>query len=111
MLLSGSGLNSSNNLPGNTQLSKSSERRQLIITEVPDGFIKTNHALLNNILPVSTNKKVRTCLGSDKISVLIYKIIHGHAILIILNFYYHIFIGKINVIIKGFIPGQQAVFH
>ena len=58
MLLPGSRLNGGNNLPCNTQLSKGSERGELITTEISNRFVESNHTLLDNIFTICSDQEV-----------------------------------------------------
>ena len=96
MFLPCSRFNCRDNLSCNAQLGKGTERRQLIITEIPDGLVKANHAFLDDILPVCTYEEVGTGLGPHKITVLVDEIIKCRLIVIILDLQQDFLIREIS---------------
>jgi len=57
VFLPGGSLYGGYNLPCYTELGKSAEGRKLVLPEIPYGFVKANHSLLNDVFPIGSNKK------------------------------------------------------
>ena len=111
MLLPGSSLNSCNNLSINTQFRKGMKGCRLIQAKITNRLIQANHALLNNILFVCPNEKIRSSLGSDKFSILTYQIIHGDIVFIILNLCNYFFISESTKELLCCFLADQAILH
>ncbi len=69
MLLPGSGLDRSDDLPGDTELGKSAKRGKFVPPKIADGLVQTDHPLLNDILAIGTDKEIRSGLGFHKILI------------------------------------------
>jgi len=82
VLLARGRLDGGDDLPRDAQLGERAERRHLGWAEIPDGLIKTDHALLNDILPVRANKKVRARLRSYKIFIFVEEIFESVAVVV-----------------------------
>ena len=111
MLLTGCRLNSCDNLPCYAKLSKCPEGGQLVIAEIPDRLVKTNHTFLDNILTVSTNQKVCTGLRTHEGTVFIYEIIKGLVITICLDFENDILVCQLIKSFVDFFTKQNITFH
>src|SRR5690606_23588746 len=46
-------------------------------TEVSDGFVQPDHALLDDVFPVCSDQEVGTCFSSDKVLVLVDQVFQG----------------------------------
>jgi hypothetical protein len=109
MLLPCCGFYRGNNLTGNAKFRKSPERRELVLPEVSYGFVKTNHSLLDYILPVGTYKEIGPGLRPYKILVLAYQVFRRLTVAFLCLLYHFLIKHHFVMLICSFIVGLR--FH
>ena len=80
VLLPRRGLDRGDDLAGDAQLGERPERRQLLPPEVPNGLVEADHPLLDDILAIGPDQKVRLGFDSDEVAVLVDQILGGELI-------------------------------